>query len=158
MWWRVKVGGLQWCRLGRWCKWPTQYVVLCPMYCKNGPLISWKTKKQPTIAMSTCEADYIALAATTQECLHLAQHLDDYQYGVPMIYEDNQGTIALANNPVNKQSCKHIDIKYHFVRSTANNGEVSLEYYLTGQMVADLMTKPATKVKLLTFSTFLFGL
>lgn len=132
----------------------------CVSLCKNGPLISWKTKKQPTVALSTCEAEYMALAATIQECLYLKQlleHLDDYQYGVPMIYEDNQGTIALAKNPVSRQRCKHIDIKYHFVRSTVNNGKVFLEYCPTDQMVADLMTKPATKVKLLTFSTFLFG-
>ena len=88
----------------------------------------------------------------------LLEHLDDYQYGVPMIYEDNQGTIALAKNPVSRQRCKYIDIKYNFVRSTVKNGEVFLEYCPTDQMVADLMTKPATKVKLLTFSTFLFGL
>lgn len=75
-----------------------------------------------------------------------------------MIDEDKQGTIALAKNPVSRQRCKHIDMKYHFVRSTVNNGEVSLEYCPTDQMVADLMTKPATKVKLLTFSMFLFGL
>lgn len=133
----------------------------CVSLCKNGPPISWKTRKQPTVALSTCEAEYIALAATTQECLHLTQllvHLDDYQYGVPMIYEDNQGTIALAKNPVSRQRCKHIDIKYHFVRSTVNNGDVFLEYCPTDQMVADLMTKPATKVKLLAFSRFLFGL
>ena len=103
----------------------------------------------------------MALAATTQECLHLIQLLellDDYQNDVPMIYEDNQGTIALAKNPVSRQRCKYIDIKYNFVRSTVKNGEVFLEYCPTDQMVADLMTKPATKVKLLTFSTFLFGL
>jgi len=103
----------------------------------------------------------MALAVTTQECLHLTQlleHLNDYQYGVTVIYEDNQGTITLAKNPVHRQRCKHIDIKYHFVRSTVANGEVSLEYCPTDQMVADLMTKPATKVKLLTFSMFLFGL
>lgn len=133
----------------------------CVSLCKNGPLISWKTKKQPTVALSTCEAEYIALAATIQECLYLTQlleHLDDYQYGVPIIYEDNQGTIALAKNPVSRQRCKHIEIKYHFVRSTVNNGKVCLEYCPTDQMVADLMTKPATKVKLFAFSTFLFGL
>lgn len=88
----------------------------------------------------------------------LLEHLDDDRYGVPMIYEDNQGTIALAKNPVSRQRCKHIDIKYHFVRSTVNNGEVSLEYCPTDQMVADLLTKPATKVNLLTFSMFFFGL
>ena len=102
----------------------------------------------------------MALAATIQECLYLYQlleYLSDYQYGMHVIYEDNQGTITLAKNPVYRQRSKHIDVKYHFVRSTVNNGEVSLEYCPTDQMVADLMTKPATKVKLLTFSMFLLG-
>ena len=66
----------------------------------------------------------MALAATTQECLYLSQlleHLDDCLYNVPKIFEDNQGTIALAKNPVSRQRCKHIDIKYHFVRSTVND-------------------------------------
>lgn len=133
----------------------------CISLCTNGPLISWKTRKQSPVALSTREAEYIALAATTQECLYLTQllqHLDSYQYGLPTIYEDNQGTIALANNPVHRQRCKHIDIKYHFVRSSVHNVNVSLKYCSTDQMVADLMTKPATKVKLLSFSTFIFGL
>ena len=100
----------------------------CVSLSEKGPLISWKTKKQSTVTLSTCEAEYMALAATTQECLYLSQlleHFDlDYQYDVPTIYEDNQGTIALAKNPVSRQRCKHIDIKYHFVRTTVNDGEV----------------------------------
>ena len=99
-----------------------------------------KPQKQPTVALSTCEAEYMALAATTQECLYLVQQLesiDGCQYAPPKIYEDNQGAIALAKNPVSRQRCKHVDIKYHFVRSTVNNGKTSLkttmvhERYLT---------------------------
>ena len=61
----------------------------CVSLSENGPLISWKTKKQPTVALSTCEAEYMALAATTQECLYLSQlleHLDDCLYDVPKIF------------------------------------------------------------------------
>lgn len=133
----------------------------CVSLSENGPLISWKTKKQPTVALSTCEAEYMALAATTQECLYLSQlleHLDNCLYDVQYLrFKDNQGTIALAKNPFSRQRCKHIDIKHHFVRSTVNDCKVGLEYCPTDQMVADLMTKPATKAKLLTFSMLLFG-
>ncbi len=69
---------------------------------KNGPLVSWKTKRQPTVALSTCEAEYMALAATVQECLYLEQLLQDIdglKYELK-VYEDNQGAIALA-----KKSC-----------------------------------------------------
>ena len=81
----------------------------------DGPLISWKSKKQATIALSTCEAEYMALAATTQESLNLVQLINemdnDCQYAPVKIFEDNQGTIALSKDPVCRQRCKHIDIR-----------------------------------------------
>ncbi len=132
----------------------------CVSLTKSGTLVSWKTKKQPTVALSTCEAEYIALAATIQECLYLTQLLsgiDKQVYVLPRVYEDNQGTIALAENPVSRQRCKHVDIKYHFIRSTVTDGKVLLEYCPTDQMVVDLMTKPATKFKLAKFARFMFG-
>lgn len=73
------------------------------------------------------------------------------------MYEDNQGTIALARNPVNRQRCKHIDIKYHFIREVINSGRVSLEYCPTDKMLADVMTKPVSKVKLKRFVQKMFG-
>ena len=91
----------------------------CFSLTKNGALISWKSKKQPTIALSTCEAEYVSLAATTQESLYLMQLLnsiDNKLYECTTVYEDNQGAIALSKNPVRRQRCKHIDIKYHFLR------------------------------------------
>lgn len=132
----------------------------CVSLTKCGALISWRTKKQPTVALSTCEAEYISLATTIQECLYLKQllnNLDKCQYSPPKVYEDNQGTIALAKNPVSRQRCKHVDIKYHFIRSTVNNGVIMLEYCPTNEMVADVLTKPATKCKLMKFAAFIFG-
>lgn len=79
------------------------------------------------------------------------------QCAPPKVNEDNQGAVALARNPVSRQRCKHVDIKHHFVRSTVNDGKVSLEYCSTDKMVADVMTKPATKFKLLKFGKFMFG-
>jgi len=66
-------------------------------------------------------------------------------------------TIGLARNPVCRQRCKHIDIKYHFIREIVNDGKVILEYCPTETMVADIMTKPATKQKLKRFSRDMFG-
>ena len=132
----------------------------CVTLSQGGTLVSWKTKKQPTVALSTYEAEYIALATTIQECLYLTQLLDGidkHLYMLPIVFEDNQGTIALAKNPVKRQRCKHVDIKYHFIRSTVTDGKLSLEYCPTEQMVADLMTKPATKFKLARFAEFMFG-
>ena len=74
-----------------------------------------------------------------------------------LIFEDNHGAIALANNPVNHQRSKHIDIRYHFIRIEVANGKIVLNYCPTNDMVADVMTKPATKFKLARFKSFLFG-
>ena len=133
----------------------------CVSLSKNSSLVSWKTRKQPTVALSTCEAEYMALASTIQECIYLEQLLegiDDYKYTQTIVYEDNQGTIALAKNPVSRQRCKHVDIKYHFIRSNVNEGKVTLVYCSTEEMVADIMTKPVTKLKLKKFAGIIFGI
>ncbi|XP_077861468.1 uncharacterized protein LOC144341681 [Saccoglossus kowalevskii] len=133
----------------------------CFSLSKTGPLISWKSRKQPTVALSSCEAEYIALAATVQESLYLIQLLSDidgdYKYSHAYILEDNQGTISLAKNPVHHQRSKHIDIRYHFISSEVNSGKIVIVYCPTGDMVADIMTKPTTKFKLQMFNNFLFG-
>lgn len=132
----------------------------CVSLSEGSSLISWKSRKQPTVALSTCEAEYIALASAIQECIYLKQLLkgmDKYQYTQTKVYEDNQGTMALVKNPVNRQRCKHIDIKYHFIREVVNSGKVLLEYCPTDQMLADIMTKPATKLKLKRFVKDMFG-
>lgn len=110
----------------------------CVSLTKGGALVSWKTKKQPTVALSTCESEYIVyteyIATTIQECLYLTQPLegvDKHLYALPKVYEDNQGTVALAKNPVSRQRCKHVDIKHHFIRSTVNDGKYSSMVLLT---------------------------
>lgn len=132
----------------------------CVTLSENSSPVSWKTRTQPIVALSTCEAEYMALASTIQECLYLKQLLecmDSYQYTKTVVHEDNQGTIAFAKNPVNRQGCKHVDVKYHFIRSTVNEGKLVLTYFSTDNMVADIMTKPATKCRLQKFAIFLFG-
>lgn len=132
----------------------------CVSMSKESSLVSWKSKKQPTVALSTCEAEYMALALTIQECIYLKQLLkgmDSYEYIPTVVHEDNQGTIALVKNPVCRQRCKHVDIKYHFIRSTIKEGRMTLVYCPTEVMIADAMTKPVSKGKLMTFSGVMFG-
>ena len=125
----------------------------------SGPLISWKSKKQPTVALSTCEAEYVSLATTTQEGLYLTQLLDGIgmPYRSTKIHVDNQGAIALSKNPVNRQRAKHIDIKYHFIREVVSDGKVEVVYCPTEIMVADIFTKSATRAKIEKFKQYLFG-
>ena len=126
---------------------------------KAGPLISWKSRKQPTVALSSCEAEYIALAAAVQEGMYPIQIVNDVgEVNDPvLIFEDNQGTIALSMNPVNRQRSKHIDVRYHFIRNVQNAGKVIIKYCPTADMVVDVMTKPVTKIKLQKFKSYIFG-
>ena len=121
---------------------------------EHSPLISWKSKKQSNVALSSCEAEYVALAVAVQELKFLNQLLLDMniETAKPVkLYVDNQGAIALAKNPVQHQRCKHIDIKYHYVRDEIENGYVNLIYVPSEQNLADIFTKPVTKVKLSNF-------
>ena len=128
----------------------------------TGPLISWKSRKQPTVALSTCEAEYIALANAVQEAKFLRQLCIDMKVSISddnvLIRVDNQGAINLARNPVHHQRSKHIDIKYHFIRSEIQVGIISLKYVPTEDNIADVFTKPASKGKLEKFKHFMLGL
>ena len=133
----------------------------CFSLSEEGPLISWKSKRQQTVALSSCEAEYMALAASVQESIYLRQMLDELDVGCivkpVVIFEDNQGAIALAKNPIKHQRSKHIDIRYHFIRAELDGGRVEVKYCPTEDMVADIMTKPATRHKLEKFKKHLFN-
>ena len=110
----------------------------------GGTAISWRSKKQACVALSTAEAEYIALAGTAQESLWLQQLFSDLQKGPTkkmVIFEDNQSAISMAKNPQFHSRSKHIAIKYHFIREQVRNGKVELKYCRTNDMVADIMTK-----------------
>ena len=110
--------------------------------CKGS--VTWCCKKQATVALSTTEAEYMALAACFQEALWLKQlleHLPVSQREI-CIKEDNQSTIAIAKNPVQHSRTKHIDIKYHFIRDEVRKKQFQFEYCASENMVADVLTKP----------------
>ena len=86
----------------------------------SGGAVSWLSHKQVTVALSTAEAEYIALGSVVQEAMWLHQLLSDLRCDVktPMeILEDNQGAIVMAKNPVVHKRSKHIDIRHHFIRN-----------------------------------------
>ena len=129
-----------------------------------GPSISWKSRKQPTIALSTCEAEYMALTETTQEAIYLKQVILDLKGAVDILVEpvelfgDNQGSLALIKNPVKHNRTKHIDIKYHFIRDYYTRNIININYVETEENIADAMTKPMSKIKLNKFRKSLFGI
>ena len=126
-----------------------------------GPLVSWKSRKQQTVALSTCEAEYIALANAAQEAIFLRQLCIDVKVSINgdsvLIHVDNQGAINLAKNPVHHQRLKHIDIKYHFVRSEIQTGKLSLNYVPPEENLADIFTKPVSIGKLSKFRSVMLG-
>ena len=117
--------------------------------------VSWKTKKQTTVALSSCEAEYMALTYAIQEAKYLRQLLSDLTNLnlLPVtLFVDNQGAIELAKNPVHHQRSKHIDIRYHFIRDEIQNKSVVLEYVPSAENCADIFTKPVAKAKLKLFN------
>ena len=121
---------------------------------ENSTLISWRSKKQNTVALSTCESEYCAITESLKEALFLKQLLVDMvgKYERPvLLFVDNQGAIELSRNPVFHQRTKHIDIKYHFIRSHVENKFITLKYIPSANNLADPFTKPITKLKLQQF-------
>jgi hypothetical protein len=116
----------------------------------NGGPISWSSKRQECIALSTTEAEYIALSAASREAIWLRRllgELGQHQEGATTIYEDNQATIMLSTNAKTGKRTKHIDVRYHFVRETISKGDVELVYCPSEEMVADMLTKALPVVK-----------
>ena len=114
----------------------------------SGGAICWLSQKQLTVAVSTAESEYIALSSAAQEAVWLQRLLVDLGEDCTQpltIMEDNQGAIAMTNNPVQHRRTKNIDIRYHFVRGHVLNSTVQIKYCCTKNMLADLFTKPLTR-------------
>ena len=127
---------------------------------ENSAVVSWKSRKQQTVALSSCEAEYMALTNTTQEALFLMMLMEDFRITVSkpvMLFGDNQGSLDMLKNTSSNDRSKHIDIKYHFIREKYNEGLINVRYIPTGDNVADIFTKPVTKAKLVQFQNTLFG-
>ena len=117
----------------------------------GGGAVSWASKLQPTVALSSAEAEYMAVCAAVQEAIHLRQLMKDigYTQGQPtIIFEDNQGCIALSANPVFHRRTKHIDIRYHFIRERIASGEIELRYISTEHQLADILTKALPRLRI----------
>nr|GFA18037.1 hypothetical protein [Tanacetum cinerariifolium] len=106
-------------------------------------LISWSSKRQKSAAISSTEAEYIALSGCCAQILWMRSQLTDYGLGfnkIPM-YCDNKSAIALCCNNVQHSRSKHIDIRYHFINEQVENGVIELYFVNTEYQLADLFTK-----------------
>ena len=125
-----------------------------------GCTVSWSSKKQNCITLSSTEAEYVALCHTATEVIWITNILveigikKEILYPVP-IFEDNKSCIVLAEEPKTHNRMKHIDVRYHFVREKIAEGIVKLCYVPTDEQKADIFTKSLPKIKFIKFSKLL---
>ena len=131
----------------------------CFTLSNEGPLISWKSKKQQSVALSSCEAEYMAMSSATQEGKFLIALINDMNVNLHdfTLNCDNQGAIALSKNPVHHQRSKHIDIRYHFIRDEILKGHMKVQYVPSEENPADVFTKPVSRFKVQKFKSLLMG-
>ena len=115
----------------------------------NGNLISWSSKKQQTVALSTAEAEYLAAASCAAEILYLKNLAEDFSQNDvnTTLLVDNQSALAMIQNYENTKRSKHIDIKVHFIKDIVAKGLVKVNYIPTEKNVSDIFTKPLCKAK-----------
>jgi hypothetical protein len=106
--------------------------------------VSWVSKKQNSVALSTAKAEYIVAGHYCAQLLWMRQTLRDYGYKltkVPLLC-DNESAIRMADNPVEHSRTKHIAIRYHFLRDHQQKGDIEIAYINTKDQLADIFTKP----------------
>ena len=119
------------------------------LFTLNGGAISWSSRLQPTVAVSTTEAEYMAAAYAIKEALWLRILLHDLGHDISTItiQADSQSAIKLLKNPVFSMRSKHIDVIYHFARERVARKDIAFEYIPTTEMAADALTKPLATEK-----------
>jgi hypothetical protein len=106
--------------------------------------VSWASKKQNSVALSTAEAEYIAVGHYCAQLLWMRQTLRDYGYKlskVPLLC-DNESAICMADKTVEHIRTMHIDIRYHFLRDHQQKEDIEFAYVNTQNQSADIFTKP----------------
>ena len=118
----------------------------------GGTAVSWISKLQKIVALSTTEAEYVTVTEASKELIWLQSFLEELgqNYGKSTLHCDSQSVIHLAKNHVYHAQTKHIQVRYHFICSALEDGTINLEKIHSSQNPADMLTKMATidKVKL----------
>ncbi|GJS27495.1 retrovirus-related pol polyprotein from transposon TNT 1-94 [Tanacetum coccineum] len=111
-------------------------------------LVSWMSKKQDCTAMSSAEAEYVALSASCAQVMWMRTQLQDYgfNYNKIPLYCDSQSAIAISCNPVQHSRTKHIYTRYHFIKEQVENGIIELYFVRTEYQLADMFTKALSKI------------
>ena len=123
--------------------------------------VSWSSKKQPIVTLSSTESEYVALSHVVKDLLwhrklhsELSPFFDEIKTPIPL-YCDNQGAIVLSKDATFHMRTKHIDTRFHFVREIVYNDILSISYCPTDDMIADILTKALSRFKFEKFRTLL---
>ena len=116
----------------------------------GGTAISWASKLQKIVALSTTEAEYVALTEASKEMLWLDRFLEELgnKQDNCVLYSDSQSAIHLAKNSAFHSRTKHIELRYHFIRTLLEEGQLKLDKVHTSKNPADMLTKVVNKEKL----------
>ena len=121
------------------------------VFCLYGSAVSWKSNLQSVVALSTTEAEYIAMTEAVKESFWLKGILSDFgvNQDVVTIMCDSNSAICLSKHQTFHERSKHVDVKLHFIRDEVNKGKVKIEKVSTEENAADMLTKtiPSSKLK-----------
>jgi hypothetical protein len=110
----------------------------------DGTAVSWSSKKQPIVTLSTTKAEYVAATHAAKEALWIRMFISEIARPLTRpvtLYCDNQSAIAVSKNDRYHSRTKHIDICYHFIRDIAQRDLISVHYCPTSDMTANMLTK-----------------
>jgi hypothetical protein len=146
---RHEFAGICRCRLARECSEPEEHIRLL-FYLGVCHGVFWCCRKQSSVALSTAEAEYIALSVAVREAVWLCKlltNLFDHEMAPTNINCDNQSCVKLSENPVFHDRSKHIEIKYHYIIDMVQRKAVHVQYLPTHEQIAYIFTKPLAKTK-----------
>jgi hypothetical protein len=112
--------------------------------------VSWQSAKQRVVAVSSCEAEYIAAASTSCQVAWLARLMSeimDREHERSVLMINNMSAIAIIKNPVLNDRSRHIDIRYHLIREYEATGQIKTQFINTQEQLRDLLTKPPSRIK-----------
>lgn len=122
----------------------------------GGATVSWTSRKQTCVTMSTMEAEYVALSEAAQEAVWLRgllKELNEEQTKPTVIFEDNRSCLDFAVLDQQRKRSKHVDTRYHYTRELVTQKQIELRYCPTDEMLADVLTKPLGSTKVRKFAT-----
>lgn len=115
----------------------------------QSPII-WQSQKHKVVALSSCEAEYVAATSTTCQGVWLAGLLEEIMGAPPataMLKVDNKSAIALSKNPVHHDGSKHIQICHHYIRECVEVGKIDIDNVSSSLQLGDLLTKPLSRAR-----------